>query len=184
MKRLADNLINLSNWRSALLATLIYALFLTQVMAPQGELMTATAGEWGAPDGHFHYSPDELYSELNDWPLAARDAYVSFRLGLDPLWALTYTFWLVVLTGIGLRHSAADNSRWRLLVLLPLLPMLADLGENGLGILLVNALPERHDGLAQLTAGITSFKWVTLTIAHVTMLAALAGAALKRLCTM
>lgn len=179
MHALAGRLIELSNWRAALLITLVYALFLSQVMAPQGAMMAASAGPWGAPDGHFYYSVDELYAAINSWPAAARDSYTRFRMGLDPLWALVYSSWLVILTGIGLRRGTRPQSHWRLLVLFPLLPMLADLGENLCGIVLVSALPERLDILARLTAVITAFKWTTLAAAHAVMIASLGHAAVR-----
>jgi len=55
--------------------------------------------------------------------------------------------------------------------------MLADLTENALGMIIVSNYPDRLDTLAWMTAVVSAFKWLTLTIVHVTMLYAL-GAAL------
>ena len=179
--RLTAFLYRFADWRIAILVTLVYGVFLTQVMAPQGAVMDATAGDWGAPDGHFFYTPATLYAEIGNWSMAAKSAYIDFRLGLDPLWAVVYGSWLIVFTGIGLRNATADESRWRRLILLPLLPVVADISENLLGIMLVTALPEQLPFLAWLTACITASKWLTLALAHLVALAALAGAGLKRL---
>jgi len=180
MQSLTTLLFKIAHWRAALLATFFYAVFLTQVMAPQAETMAATAGTWGAPDGHFFYTPDELYAAIGQWPTAAHDAYVSFRLGLDPLWAITYTLWLITLLGIGLRQSLHEASAWRQLILLPLIPMLADLCENILGIALVTGLPATQPTLAWSAAIVTALKWTTLAIAHLIMMTALALAAVRR----
>ncbi|NND55381.1 MAG: hypothetical protein HKN56_10490 [Gammaproteobacteria bacterium] len=177
---LVDGLYRCANWRAGIIITLIYGVFLTQVMAPQGAVMTASAGDWGAPDGHFFYTPDELYAAIGAWNDTARSAYISFRLGLDPVWALVYGTWLMVFTGIGLRHATPAESRWRLLILLPLLPVLADLSENLLGIVLVRALPVEHSLLAWLTACVTAGKWLTLALGHLIALAALLAAAYQR----
>jgi hypothetical protein len=159
-----------SNWRIILVVALLYQVFLLQVMAPHAEEMQRFAGDWGAPDGHFYYTPDKLYAELGAWDEAGRSHYINFRLSLDPVWALLYTAFLVVTISVCTRRLFASDSRVHLLNLLPLLPMLADLTENFLGIVLVANLPARLDALAMLTAVITATKWSTLVAAHILML--------------
>jgi hypothetical protein len=174
--QILTQLYRLANFRGIALATAAYAAFLILVMAPQAEVMQQTAGEWGAPDGHFVYTPDEMYRHLSEWGDEARAAYTKFRLTLDPLWALVYGSFLLTITGTALRRCVATDSSWRKLILLPLLPMSADIAENFFGIALVAALPERIEWLAWLMAATTSFKWLTLALAHVVMVAVIAAA--------
>jgi hypothetical protein len=162
-----------SSWPAIILAVVAYGLFLSQVMVPHAQEMQSFAGDWGAPDGHFFYVPEKLYSEVATWSDEGRSHYVDFRLGLDPVWALVYTAFLVTITSVALRRATHDDDRRRLLNVLPLVPMCADLLENALGIYLVSSFPDRTDWLAWLAAITTSFKWITLGIAHLIMLYAI-----------
>ena len=148
-------------------------------MVPESETVATFAGDWGSPDGHWFYTPDELYREISTWGEAGRAHYVDFRLGLDPVWAFAYTAFLITITSVALRNAFAPDDRRRQLNIIALIPMLADLSENALGIFLVSAYPDRFDTLAWITALVSAFKWTTLTIAHLVMLYAL-GAAMTR----
>ena len=173
---LSCRLQRVSDWRTILLVLLLYNIFLSQVMAPHAEEMRSFAGDWGAPDGHLFYTPDKLYSELTTWGDAGRQHYIDFRLGLDPVWALLYTAFLVTTLSVALRRIYPMSSRMQQLNLLPLIPMLADLAENFMGVALVSAFPERMDWLAWIATSTSSIKWITLTIGHLIMLIAVAVA--------
>lgn len=177
MNTLSAWLYRISSGYTIAVAIALYGVFLVLVMAPESEIVKTYAGDWGSPDGHLFYTPDEFYAQLSGWGDAGRTHYVDFRLGLDPVWALVYTAFLVTITSVALRYAfAADDAR-RLLNLVALLPMLADLAENALGMALISSYPERLDWLAWITTATSGFKWTTLTIAHVIMLYAM-GAAL------
>ncbi len=173
MGRLSDWLYQIAKWQTICIATLVYGMFLSQVMVPHAAEMKTSAGEWGAPDGHIFYSPDKLYAEIEHWGNTGRRHYAQFRLGLDPLWALTYTAFLISITSVALRRAFPGDSPRRLLNLVALVPICADLLENGFGIFLVQSYPERFDGMAWLMAITSCFKWLTLTIAHLIMLYAI-----------
>lgn len=159
-----------------LLVTLVYGWFIATVMPAQSAISLTYAGEWGAPDGHFFYTPDVLYEQLKQWSDFGRNDYIRFRLSMDILWALAYTAWLIATISCALRLSGAHLSKWGNLNLLPLITMGADYIENGLGIVLVNALPERLDGIAWIVAGFTAFKWSSLALSHIVLITALAVA--------
>jgi len=162
-----------SSWQTIVITTLLYALFISQVMVPHSALMESFAGQWGAPDGHIFYTPDELYAQVDTWGDAGRKHYIDFRLGLDPLWALVYTSFLIGTISVTLKRATLATDRRRLLNLLPLAPMCADLTENILGIIIMSAYPDRLDALAWLTTATSGFKWITLGLAHVVLLYAL-----------
>jgi hypothetical protein len=173
MEYISKRLYSCSSWVSVLAATLLYGLFISQVMAPHAIEMRSFAGEWGAPDGHLLYTPKELYEHISAWTAAGRKHYVNFRLGLDPLWALTYTAFLVTLSSVALRRGTADGDPRRRLNLVPLIPLAADLLENGLGIVLVSCLPTRLNWLAALMGAVSFTKWISLVIAHLVLVYAL-----------
>ena len=168
-----------SNALTIVLAIVLYGWFLAFVMVPESATVATFAGDWGSPDGHFFYTPVELYRELSTWGDAGRRHYIAFRLGLDPVWAFAYTAFLVTITSVALRSAFGPDDRRRRLNVVALIPMLADLSENGLGIIIVSSYPERLDMLAWMTASVSALKWTMLTIAHVIMLYAI-GAALVR----
>lgn len=158
----------------------LYILFIATVMIPESALVQAYAGEWGSPDGHLFYTPDTLYAQVATWGDTGRTHYVAFRLGLDPLWALTYTASLITITSVSLRRAFPSGNPRRRLNLIALLPMTADLTENALGITLVSVFPTRIDYLAWAAAGVSACKWITLIIAHAIMLYAVTNSFRRR----
>jgi hypothetical protein len=176
LQRLADCLDRWSSGWTIALAVALYAFYLASVMPAQSLASQAYAGTWGGPDGHFFYTPDALYAHLATWGEAGRRQYINFRLGLDIGFALTYTAFLITVTGVALRKAWPGMAQRRRLLLLALIPMSCDLLENALGIALVSAFPARFDALAWLATGITTLKWVSLALAHVVMVYALLAA--------
>ncbi len=173
LSRLLDRL---SSIVTIVLAILVYGYFLSTIMPAESAASMDYAGEWGSPDRHFLYTPDELYEQLAGWGDEGRARYISFRLGLDIVWALAYTAFLVTITSVALRRAfAADDAR-RKLNLAPLIPLLSDYSENALGIWLVSSYPDRMDGVAQVTSWVTALKWTSLGVAHGVMIYALVAA--------
>jgi len=166
LHRLSSLLMRLSSLWTLLAVTLVYVGFIITVMPAQSAAARAYAGAWGAPDRHLAYTPDELYREVATWGAAGRQDYIDFRLGLDIVWALAYTGFLVFAIGCAARAAFAAGDRRRLLNLTPLPTLVLDYAENATGIFLVGAFPERHDLVAWLSAGMTAGKWLTLAAAH------------------
>lgn len=175
-RTLSAGLNRLSSPGTIAVAVALYAVYLGYVMPAQSLESQAYAGDWGGPDRHFFYAPDELYAQLATWGAAGRQQYINFRLGLDIGFALTYAAFLITITSVAGRRAWPERDRRRLLNLTALVPMTCDLLENALGIGLVAAYPARLDALAWLTSGTTSLKWVSLAVAHGAMLYALASA--------
>lgn len=180
-QKLARQLERASSAWTILLAVAIYGFYLTTIMPAQSAESGAYAGDWGGPDRHFYYSPDELYAHVATWGDAGRRQYINFRLGLDIGFALAYAAFLITISGVAIRRAWPGSDRHRLLLLVPLAPMSLDLLENGLGIALVGAFPERLTLLAWLAASATTMKWITLTLAHGVMLYAVAAAGRRML---
>ena len=180
LRRLSAVLHRLSSAVTIAAAIAVYGLFLATVMPAQSEESRAYAGEWGAPDRQLWYTPDDFYREVATWGEAGRADYISFRLGLDIVWAFAYTAFLVTITSVALRHSSEPGDTRRLLNLVPLIPMLCDYAENALGIALIANYPVRLDHVARAAAVATSLKWLTLVGAHIVMLYSLAAALHRR----
>jgi hypothetical protein len=173
LQRLADRLDRWSSVGTIALAVALYAFYLASVMPAQSLESHAYAGNWGGPDRHFFYTPDELYARVATWGEAGRRQYIKFRLGLDIGFAFSYAAFLITVTGVALRKAWPGAARRRRLLLLALIPMSCDLLENALGIGLVRAFPARFDALAWLTTCITALKWISLALAHLVMVYAL-----------
>ncbi|MEO8224056.1 MAG: hypothetical protein ABI661_04570 [Gammaproteobacteria bacterium] len=169
-QKLANRLDAASSAWTIALAVAFYALYLTIIMPAQSAASLRYAGDWGGPDRHFFYTPDELYARVSTWGDRGRRQYIDFRLGLDIGFAVSYAAFLVTITGVAVRRAWPGALRRRLLLLVPLVPMAFDLLENALGITLVGAFPQRLAALAWLAASATTLKWTTLALAHVSML--------------
>ena len=179
--KISNLLYRLSSLWTAIAITLIYSFFIATVMPSQSADSAAYAGDWGAPDGHLFYTPDELYASISTWGEAGRDDYISFRLGLDILWALAYTGFLVSWISCALRYSFYDTDSRRLLNLWPLITLFSDYAENALGILLVTNYNTQLNFIAWLAASTSAIKWVSLVLAHGILLYALGHALRKKL---
>ncbi len=158
------------------LAVALYAFYLASVMPAQSLESHTYAGNWGGPDRHFFYTPDDLYAQVATWGEAGRRQYIKFRLGLDIGFAFSYAAFLITVTVVALRKAWPGIARRRRLLLVALIPMGCDLLENALGIGLVGAFPARFDALAWLATSITALKWISLALAHLVMVYALVAA--------
>jgi hypothetical protein len=164
--RLAGWLYRISTFWTLAAAITCYAFLLATVMPAQSAASRQYGGDWGAPDRHLFYTPDEIYAAVATWGDAGRQDYIAFRLGLDIAWAMAYTAFLVTAIGCVSRRTFGANEGRRLLILLPLVTMLLDYAENALGIFLVSAVPQRYDLVAGLATLATALKWLTLVAAH------------------
>jgi hypothetical protein len=181
ISRISHSLYRLSTPISGIAITFLYAGFIAFVMPEQSADSAAYAGDWGAPDRHLMYTPDELYAAISGWNAAGRTDYINFRLGLDILWALAYTGFLVIWMSCALRYACAESDWRRTLNTVPLITLLSDYSENALGILLVSNPANRMDMLAWLASFTTTIKWSSLVIAHLILLYAIALALSTRL---
>ena len=181
LHKISELLYSLSSVWTAIAATLVYGFFIATVMPAQSNDSAAYAGDWGAPDRHLFYTPDELYASITTWGEAGRSDYISFRLGLDIIWALAYTGFLVGWISCALRYAFIANAWQRLLNTWPLLTLCSDYAENLLGILLVANYNTRMDSIAWLASGMSALKWVSLVLAHGILIYALSYALLKKL---
>jgi len=181
LQKISGLLYRLSSVWTAIAVTLIYGFFIASVMPSQSADSASYAGNWGAPDRHLFYTPDELYASITTWGEAGRNDYISFRLGLDILWALAYTGFLVGWISCALRYAFNKTDWRRLLNLWPLITLCSDYAENALGILLVANYSNRLDLVVWLAASITAFKWVSLVLAHGILIYALVCAMAKKL---
>ncbi len=170
LKRLSNILHRGSSVYTFILVTLLYAFFIASVMPQQSLDSAMYAGDWGAPDRHFFYTPNELYTSLSTWGDEGRLDYIEFRLGADIIWALAYAGFLITLTSICTRKVFTPTDWRQRFNLVAVVPLLADYTENSLGIWLVSAWPERLDTIAWLAAVITSIKWTSLVIAHLILI--------------
>ncbi len=180
LQKVSSALCRISSIWTVVAAIIVYGFFIARVMPEQSADSAAYAGDWGAPDRHLFYTPDELYAAVGTWGEAGREDYTAFRLGLDIAWALAYTAFLLTVTSFALRGAYPAGDRRRLLNLTPLIPLTFDYLENAACITLVNTYPERLNFLAWIAALLTGAKWSTLAASHLVMLYALVASAWAR----
>jgi hypothetical protein len=173
LRKLSDLFYRVSSRWTVLAAVLVYGFFIATIMPAQSIESAAYAGDWGAPDRHLFYTPDTLYAAISQWGADGRQSYINFRLGLDILWALAYTAFLITCISCLLRLSFGKSDWQRLLNVWPLITLVCDYTENALGILLVTNYPTRMDPLAWLATASTTTKWVSLVLAHILLASAL-----------
>ena len=131
--QISNRLDRLSSRNSILFAIIVYGFFLSTIMPAQSVDSQVYAGNWGSPDGHFFYTPVELYTQLATWSEAGRSDYIDFRLGWDIAWALSYTTFLITITSCALRRGLPSSDRRRQLNLIALFPMCFDYLEERIG---------------------------------------------------
>lgn len=146
----------------ALAALVLFVVFTATVLPWQASVSSAYTVRAPAPDGSFFYSADDLYAAAQAWGEQGRAAYVRARLSFDVIWALVYGLFLTTaLAWLGGRATPL-SSRWRRLVLLPVLVVLLDYAENVCTATVMARYPQPTPVLANVATGFTAAKWVLL----------------------
>jgi hypothetical protein len=104
------------------------------------------------------YTPDEAYSLLEALGSAGRSLYLCLLLAADVLLPLIGALFFCTCIALLLRHLIACHHPAQRLILLPVVTMLADLGENTCIVILLLTFPRRLDGLARIASLLTLLK--------------------------
>ena len=87
-----------STWWVALVALMVFILFIMLVLPLQASKAKAQNGDMGSPDLSFYYSAEDLYQMAEAFGEEGRKSYIIARYSFDLVWPLVYTFFLI--TGI------------------------------------------------------------------------------------
>lgn len=106
----------------------------------------------------FNYSEEDAYLQLGAYGELGRSICLFNTLVIDSLFPLVYGAFWALLLGALLGHT-----RYRMLILLPLLVIIVDYLENTHTALLLINYPEVMSGVAYWGSIMTSVKWVLIS---------------------
>ncbi len=160
MKGLSAWLYRVTTGRVALLAVVIFFIFSATVLPAQSTSESADRGDAPAPDLSIYYTADELYSMAESYGPAGRQEYVRARFTFDLVWPVVYAFFLTALISWTGGRVLPEDSRWRLVNLLPLTGMAFDYLENIATSLVMLRYPADTPVVPFLAGIFTSLKWL------------------------
>lgn len=126
------------------------------------------------------FTGDEVYERIARFSPAGREAYQRMTHTTDLIFPLALFYFLVRLGRYAalsaVPRSALTPKFLALVTVVPVLWLLADLGENSIVYALLQTFPARNDGLAGILGFVTDAKF-TLLVASVVVPAVLLGVA-------
>jgi hypothetical protein len=168
-----------SGW-VAVLAVVIFAVFSATVLPAQSASEPADQ-DVPAPDLSIYYTADELYRMAESYGQAGRQEYVRARFTFDLVWPVVYTLFLTALISWIGGRVLPEESRWRLVNLLPLTGMAFDYLENIATSLVMLRYPAETPVVPFLAGVFTSLKWLFIGAAFIVLVVLLILGLLERL---
>jgi hypothetical protein len=160
MKTLSAWLYRISSLGLLLMAAGVFAIFMAVVLPDQAAKAAVYTGEVGSPDTSFFYTAETLFSLADQYGEAGRAAYIEARFTFDLIFPLVYGFFLATTISWFGKLSLAEDSRWRLLNLAPVLGVLFDYLENISAAAAMSYYPGRIPLVAWAAAIFTLIKWL------------------------
>lgn len=115
-------------------------------------------------DLYFGFSQEEAYQFLNSLSANGRAAYLQVEALVDIAYPLVYTTLFILAISYFFKRAFADDSRFRILNLFPLITLLADFTENGGIITLLLSYPLTNN-IAISIANIGNYsKWISCVV--------------------
>ncbi|TFD92950.1 hypothetical protein [Jeotgalibacillus sp. R-1-5s-1] len=152
-----QKLYQLSNWKTWLIAVLIFAGFIGFILPNEAAESSRVTGTSESPDGSFFYTPETLFAIADTYGEEGRAYYVRARYTFDVVWPIAYFLFLT--TTIGVLFKPFRQSKWRWFILLPLFGMIFDFLENLSTSLVMSFYPEELTFFAVVAPLFTAIKW-------------------------
>jgi len=179
LKRLSNFIYSKSSGWAVLVALAVFAVFIGVILPDQASQAGRYSGEAGSPDTSFFYTPADLYRMAESYGAEGRDAYIRARFTFDVVWPLAYLFFLATSIGWILNRILPEESRWRLLNLLPLAGTVFDYLENVSAALVMGRYPNQTPAVDMLAPLFTAAKWILINGSFLVLLVGLVLLALK-----
>lgn len=157
--RLSRIFTRLSKGWVAILATLVFLLFMALVLPGQAAQAEETSAGAGSPDTSFWYSAQDLYQFAEDYGEAGRAAYIRARWTFDLIYPMVYAFFLVTTVSWVFAYAFPVASRWQVVNLFPFAGMVFDYLENIATSLVMARFPLPAQFAANLAPVLTLIKW-------------------------
>lgn len=160
MQRLSEFFYRKTSFWVVIITLALFVIYLFLVLPSEAERSKEVIGDLPSPDTSFYYSKADLYQMAEDYGQTGRYYYVDSRITFDILWPFVYTFFLINAISWVLNKTILDESKFRLLNLVPLAGILFDFLENISNMIVMFKYPIRIDFLASIAGVITSIKWI------------------------
>jgi len=181
MTKISEWFVRKSTGTLALIATVVFIVFLIVVLPDQAAKAEEYSQGSGSPDTSFFYTPDRLFELAEQYGEEGRKAYVRARFTFDLIFPLVYGVFLVTTIGWILKITTPPGSSWQRFALIPIIGVIFDLLENISTSLVMIGYPERRMVAAQLAPIFTLIKWVFVNGSFVILLAAVGYWAFRKL---
>jgi len=147
MQRLSQYFYRKTSFWVVLITLALFVIYLVLVLPAEAARSDQVIGSAPSPDTSLYYSKAELYQIAETYGQEGRLYYVDSRITFDILWPLV---------------TILEDSKLRLLNLVPLAGILFDYLENIASMVVMFRYPTPTDILASLAGIFTSLKWVFL----------------------
>jgi len=160
MKSWSNWLYEQSSGRVALIALIIFGIFMVFVLPGQAEQAEAIAPGVGSPDTTFLYGTRDLYSMAEGYGAEGRAAYIDARFTFDLVFPVIYGFFLVTAVSWMGGRVIPPASRWRSANLLPVLGVVFDFLENSMASIVMARYPAQTAVIDAFTPLFSVLKWI------------------------
>ncbi len=160
MQRISGYFYSKATIWALILSTALFIIFMILVLPSEATRSDKVIGSAPSPDTSFYYTKAELYQMAEAYGQEGRYYYVDSRITFDIVWPLVYTFFLINAISWLLSKTILEESKLRLLNLVPLAGILLDFFENISNMVVMFRYPQPTDILASLAGIFTSLKWV------------------------
>ena len=157
---ISNKIISSSKLWIMIVAIIVFVIFSITVLPDQSAKAEAYSADVGSPDLSFFYAPTDLYRMAEAYGPEGRLYYVRARFTFDLVFPLVYGAFLMFTSAWALKELTIPNSRWRLLLLIPLLAVLFDLLENIAAAAVIGRYPQPTNLLAAFAPFFTLIKWI------------------------
>lgn len=158
---------NLGKWPWALVAVVGFVTFLATVSTAQAEKTDEYASGVDLPDTSPWYTPSDVYGAAEAIGQFGRDSYVEARYTFDVVWPIVYTLFFIILLSWVFRQVTRPGSRWRLINLFPVVPIVFDFLENLAASIVMTRFPAETPGVVHVLPVFSLLKWTTLSVCFV-----------------
>jgi hypothetical protein len=171
--RLSAKLSDISSGKLALVALVLFVLFMALVLPAQAGVSSRELPDVGSPDMSFIYSADDAYGWAGAYGPEGRAAYVQARWSFDLAWPVVYGFFLVTSISWVSHRAYRPESRAHLLNLVPLAAVALDYSENILATVVMLRYPQQAMIAGTLMSPVTVVKWLCVGGSFVALFAAM-----------
>lgn len=179
-KKLSNWFIKISTTWFVILSLVIFLLFIIIILPRQTEKIETQNRGARSPDTSIWYSAADLYTMADAYGQAGRNDFIFSHATFDVAWPIVYTLFLVTsLSWLSVRAYPQD-SRFRVVNLVPLLAVLFDFLENITTSLVMLRYPANTPLIDSLAGVFTFIKWFLVVASILLLLLTLVMAVWRR----